>query len=178
MIKNTKFNNGKHIDFETIKVNRKQAVKEISEGNKGLEQLLNTCIDLDIETFASCGDHEPYISLVYNEHTKKYLVNLIRVLSRLENQRRKYYDIGIMKSSNNNIVFSIFINAKDFDSSIFFLFIDELIHEFNKVTFNPKTDNLIIMDLMLKLKNLFSNIFILQYRIITYNYIYVYYFIN
>ena len=54
--KNLEYNNGSVIDFEIIKKNRVTAVKELSEGNIGLEELLNFCIDNNIRTHSSCGD--------------------------------------------------------------------------------------------------------------------------
>lgn len=155
MLKKTKFNNGDVVDFEIIKENREQAVKEICEGNQGLEKLMNTCLDLNVTTCASCGDHDPYISFVYNKHTEKYLINIIKVFESLGYRSRKYYDLSIMNSNNNTTV-SIYINAKGIDTSSFFYFIDDLIHKFNKITSNSETDNLIIMDLMIKLKSIFS----------------------
>ena len=156
MNKNTVFNNGLPISFELIKQNREKAIKEISEGNTGLEQLMNTCIDLNIETYASCGDDDPYISFIYNDNTKKFLINLIKIISSLGYRSKKYYDLSIINTLDNIIV-SIYINSKNIDTSSFFFFIDDLIHKIDKTNFDPKTDNIIIMDLMIKLKMIFPN---------------------
>lgn len=93
--KNLEFNNGNPISFETIKANREQAVKELSEDNEGLEELFNTCIDKDIKTIVSCGDKNPHMSFEINDKTRNSLVNLVAILDTLYNSDRKIFDICI-----------------------------------------------------------------------------------
>ena len=87
--KNLEYNNGSVIDFEIIKKNRVTAVKELSEGNIGLEELLNFCIDNNIRTHSSCGDRSPRICFIVDAENREKLVNLFSVLDSLECDGKK-----------------------------------------------------------------------------------------
>ena len=87
--KNLEYNNGSVIDFEIIKQNREKAVKEIAEGNVGLEELLNFCIDNNIRTHSSCCDRSPRICFIVDAENREKLVNLFSVLDSLECDGKK-----------------------------------------------------------------------------------------
>lgn len=122
------FNNGAAIDFELIKANREQAVEEISEGNSGLKNLMNYCLDNDIETRASCGhDKYAYISFNMNEKNKNLLLAITRCI--LSNERL-FESILIYHGNSDkeiNCSFYILENEYKVDYIVFFEIILELL---------------------------------------------------
>lgn len=96
--KNLKFNNGSLISFENIKENREQAVLELAENNDGLFHLLNTCIDNDIKTIASCGDKSLHITFEINDKTRSSLITLVTILDVFYNNNNKIFDIKLGNS--------------------------------------------------------------------------------
>ena len=55
---------------------------EWSEGNKYLYELLCTCWENEITTFASCGGHEngndfPYIGIIVNDKSIPYIKSIL-----------------------------------------------------------------------------------------------------
>jgi len=105
--KNLEFNHGDVIDFEIIKENREQAVMEISEGNKGLENLLNVCIDNNIKTHSSCGDRTPRICFIIDDENREKLINLFTVLDSFCNDDRKIFYVELIK---NDIIDKLLLN--------------------------------------------------------------------
>jgi len=129
---NMKYNTGIPLSFETIKMNREIAVKEIAEGNKGLENLLNTCIDRNIPTHASCG-HASYITFLINDDTKDMLFSLCRLVSSVE----KYYnsfrvDISYTSDGIGKCSFYFLENNYGIDTSSIFNIIDTYIKNYYK----------------------------------------------
>lgn len=155
MNKNTQYNNGYPIDFKTIKKNRKQAVKEIAEGNDGLELLLNTCLDLNIETEASCGDESPYITFVFNNHSKNHLISVIDAINKLPPYGKNQFDIALSQKNNNEFKISFYIQQKGKESSKFFIFINHVIRSFKKRNFDPDIKTLLLINLTQTLNDYF-----------------------
>ena len=126
------YNDGACISFDIIKANRNEAVKQIAEGNNGLENLLNTCIDFDYPTIASCGE-EAYILLEINENTKDMLFNLCRIFL----GTKKYYEsiiirIGYIEGGICNCSFTLLENDYDINNEDIFNIINEYIKQYNK----------------------------------------------
>lgn len=135
--KSLKYNNGLPIDFDIIKNNRIQAVKEISEGNKGLEKLLNTCIDLNIETITSCGDIDPYISFALTENNKEYMFNLCTQLLNNSDIKNNFF-VSISIEENSSCTFYLNNRKKptSLDKEQFFYIINNSILMNNDLTYN------------------------------------------
>lgn len=126
------YNNGASISFDIIKANRNEAVKEIAEGNKGLENLLNTCIDLDYPPLASCGEN-PYIMFEINDKTKDILFALCRIFL----STKKYYEsiiirIGYIEGGISTCTFTLLENDYDIGNEDIFNIINTSIKEYNK----------------------------------------------
>ena len=63
---------------------------EWSEGNKYLYELLCTCWENEITTFASCGGHEngndfPYIGIIVNDKSIPYIKSILGQLQKMQN---------------------------------------------------------------------------------------------
>lgn len=126
------YNNGASISFDIIKENRSDAVKEIAEGNRGLENLLNTCIDLDYPTIASCGE-ESYIVFEINDNTKDMLFTLCRIFL----STKKYYDsiiirIGYIEGGISTCAFYLIENDYEINNEDIFNIINIYMKEYNK----------------------------------------------
>ena len=93
----SKFNNGSCLSFQEIKKNRSVAVKEMAEGNEGLELLLNTCIDVDLETRSCCGE-EQFLMFELNEGTIGKLASIFNCLE--ENGMDNFLSVGCSDMGN------------------------------------------------------------------------------
>jgi hypothetical protein len=128
----SKYNNGGCIPFNEIRNNRFEAVKEISEGNKGLQKLLNTCISLNYPTIASCGDEEPYILFELNQKTSMPLFYLCR---KFLSQEKYFNSIRVTISSCDGVLrcdFHLKDNNEGINFENFFEIIDSFLRSYNE----------------------------------------------
>lgn len=96
----SKYNNGTCISFQTIKENRDIAVKEIAEGHKGLELLLNTCIDADLETRSCCAD-DGFLMFELNDKTIGKLANIFNYFEK--NNMESLLSVGGSKDGSRTV---------------------------------------------------------------------------
>ena len=149
------YNNGSVIDFEIIKQNREKAVKEIAEGNVGLEELLNFCIDNNIRTHSSCGDRSPRICFIVDDENREKLVNLFSVLDSLECDGKKIFNIQLFKNPYfDEILLNIFISCDVKSSEIYFKYIVQILDSKVRFSKNDKFD--FIENVIDTLKNYFD----------------------
>lgn len=126
--KKLKFNHGDVIDFDIIKDNRIQAVKEISEDNKGLENLLNVCVDNNIRTHSSCGDRSPRICFIIDDENRDKFINLFTVLDSLPCLDKKIFDIELIKNNKiDKLLLNIRIMTSIKLSEVFFNYIAQIL---------------------------------------------------
>lgn len=84
---------------------QKRDFLEWSEGNKYLYELLCTCAENDITTFASCGGHDrkdsyPYLGIIINDKSLLFMKNILANVQDMEN-----ISIHTMARSNLNSLY-------------------------------------------------------------------------
>lgn len=68
----SKYNNGSSIPIENLSASElRESIKEWSEGNKALEQLLWTCLDNGVETHGSHVGPNSYLDIIVNDSYDK-----------------------------------------------------------------------------------------------------------
>lgn len=150
--KSLEFNHGSVIDFDEIKNNREQAVAEISEGNSGLEELLNFCIDNNIRTHSSCGDRSPRICFIIDDENREKLINLFTVLDSLYCEDNKIFDMDISSSSSiDKLLLNIRILTTPKKSELYFKYITQILD--SKVLYSQNDKFSLIEELVLTLRN-------------------------
>lgn len=127
---NSKYNNGFPIPFDVIKANREEAIKELSEGNPGLYHLLNTCVDLDIETLSSCGDVAPMITFKVIEENKHFFYSLFAYLEEIRSSNMVNYTVsyGSYERMSTRLL-TVMIDGDLCDSSVIFMMIKNFIKD-------------------------------------------------
>lgn len=143
----------KLIPFSQIKENSTELILEIAEGNIGLEYLLNSCVEYDIDTYSSCGDVHPYISFIINDKNQDILYNLCLLI--LENFNiSDCTSVKIEAVDGNNLCTIKYYDGSFINPEQFFIIVDVYLRKCKTAIINK--DISIFQDVNEMVKKIYS----------------------